>query len=854
MAIPADGSAGSATVTQHILDCVHDECGQRYSGIDHEWLETRLRLEVVSRKQVQLVTDSQRIGIDQIGFGHLNRLLRTPEPGSGWPVCASAPGCVAETFLRCCPSSAVTDFVRKLPCARLAAYLSPAEVVAYDENRELPIDAPSRQCLACLLAWQNKCVAQCHVASAIEGLGQTFEQRVSMFAGVDDDGIHADWLMLPGHAPLDKMSGFVAPMPYSATWGYIPRIVRTAVGIPCGVRLDPTPMQHAWAEQVRHRLHLTATDALEALAALAAMPGLQPIIADVALGRLPRDWSSLQAWQAADPTLISEMPWASTCPDTSTPCPHIFQPAVCGTAALVAQRAKEWLSAQPSLNDLALRPWIHYLQAQLIKLAARPETWLGSPWPTGTPSSLSTPGKPVPKKPKLGPPTPPTPRTALPASPTRSLPLPRPTTTTTTTTEPWVMQGMLPPLPDLETALLATCRFLPSDLARRPKTLPSVACQILHHLLVGARSKAARLIALHPITFPLPVLEALLDDRVDNMVRFNTPLRQRMVAGLVPIEPSLTDEQRVYLWLAVASYLGGRIWQMPLRRPWETAMMDAYWAMVDANNTCKSRTIDNTPLLAELASPNTIKLQNRALRNKWEQRPADAYPNTYLTTDLLRWLAESRAAGGHFGLEHQYKGALPVSTFVNEVLVNQQLLSQADGWSRPKVLHHCLTCGYITQDQSREFNKDRRDKTPISGNVGDRVTVDYCRWCYNASGLGNMVVAIPLVGRVIQIGTHAWIMCTRCGQQVSVKNSKFHRFWEVLCMWCEDDHHPSLGLDAQAMLGSLVKAEPTRAGDDIDSDDSDDDSVTGFGGLDDAWDALDSSDEVLDELADSGED
>ena len=796
MALVADGAAGSQTVTEHILDCVHDQHGLRYAATDPEWLEARLQLEIVRRKQVPLVTSSARVGIDQVGFQHLERLLRTPEPGLGWPVCASEPGCVAESFFRSCPSSIVQDFVRRLPCARLAVYLSPAELLTFDASRQLPIDAPLRQCVACVLNWQNKCAMQCGVASAVEGLGQTFEQRISMFAGVDNDGIHPDWLMLPGHAPLDRMSGFVMPMPFWATYGLVARIARDAQGLPCGVRLDPQPMQHSWEEQVRYRLHLAGANAHEAMATLAAWPNLHTVVADVALGRLPRAWSSLQAWQDADPTLKREMPWASTCPGSSAPCPLLFRRAVCGTAALVMQRSKEWLGSDASSSALALRPWIHYLQAQLLRVVQRPETWMGAPWPTGDsePACL--------------------------ASSTPTSPL----------SDKWVVQGALPPLPDLETALLATCRLMPSDLARPVRDMELVPQQILHYLLTGSRSKATRLVTQHAMTFPTVVLEALVDDRIDHEMRFDTPLRQRFTAGLAPLEPGLTVEQRVYLWMAVASYLGGRVWQMPLRRSWQLAMMDAYWVLQDAANTCKSRTVDNTPLLADLISPNAIKLKNRALRARWydkSTRPADANPDAFGSLDLVRWRAQAAVSGFPFGLQTQFKAALPVATFVSETLVNQQLLSQADGWARPKVLHHCLTCGYITQDQSREYNKDRRDKTPIYGSVGDSVTVEYCRWCFNTSGSGNAVVAIPLVGHVVQVGPHAWIMCTRCGQQVSVKNSTFRRYCEVLCLWCEDAEcrgPAAAELATGAVLGPLVDAPNAPLAMVLDDDDSGDDS------------------------------
>lgn len=788
--------AGARSVTQGILDSVNDVFGRRYHGPDLEQYELRLQLAMVESKNVRLAERQMRVGIDQLTMTHLDLLLRTPEPGTPWPTCASEPGCCAEALLRSCATTVVHDFVQQLPEARLRVYLNAAEVQQYRETNVLPLDAPSRRCVACILNWHNTMVMQCQVAGLLQGLGCTFEQRISMFEGPERDGVHRDWLMPPGQEPFDRLSGFVAPMPYFAAWAVVPRLVRDAHDLPIGVRLDPSPMRAPF-DKVSARVAETAADAEAALQLLADILPVRPLVVDVCRGRYPRTWTSLAAWQTDDPTLISDALWASTSPTSSAPCRAGLRSAVFGTAAVVMQRTKEWLASVPFSNALVLRRWIHYRQAQLLEALRDPPTSLDSLW------LISPATRPL----------------ATPCSSTLTTSTPKPSEPDPMTATMMIgdLPEALPALPNLLEALQMHCPLHPSDLLRRPSEL-ALPQQILHHLMVGTRSKATRLLQAHAYTLPVPVLEALVDDRADNLPRFDCPLRQRFCGlGLAPLEIALTLEQRVYVWLAIASYLGEAVWMMKLRRPLELALMDAYWALHDANRTCKNRSVHNKPLLAALLSPNDIKLANRRARRQWrDARPPDMAPDEAKAIDALRWCQGAKGTG--LDLQTQYRNKLPVITFVHEALLNHQMLRQAEDWARPKVVFHCLACGYTSQDQSREYNRDRREKSPMYRAFGDVISIEYCRWCLKAGVMGPTIVTLPLAGVVVQVGTHAWIMCTRCGQQVSVRNSTFHPGWEVTCLWCTEvrqaEHlkrQVALGLSPDTLLSLLGNDCTTRA-------------------------------------------
>jgi hypothetical protein len=718
----------SPNITETLLETVHDTFQRRYAPMDAEGLEMCLQRAIADAKTAPLVLRGIEHSIAQVGFEHLSIMLRTPEPGSDWPLCSNAPGCVAEGLFRSSFDSDIRALSAELPDCRLRAFVTESELQTYAQTGQLPLDLFTRKCVACLLNWQNSMVAVAHVASSIDGSGQAFDQRVSMYAGPEENGVHPDWLMHPGISPLDKLSGFVAPMPYWAAWSVVPTIIEGHNGFSSGLWLDPQPMRHPLSDKVSAIKHCSPLPA-----ECVSQHALPDHAADVMALRWPRHWPTLCKWLENDPTLLLELPMPSMYRSISrfSQLPYTF--AVLMISVVVLERTKARLACVTSTKARDWRRLVHQRQAALMRML-RFQAWTTIP---GLPSSLAV---------------------ALAAPPT------------------------------LCEAVYWHLRLWPTDLLRPNKDLPGPR-GIVQQIMLGYRSKAATALKRTHLKLPLDVTAAILGDHVNGLpFCFNLGLYRRFSGDEALLEAPLTLEQRLYVWVAVAAYIAGCVWGLPLRKPWALYFHDARWALKDPSYTCRNRITKNTPLLAALPARSRItELRRLAAESQGVQWPVPVDRDNVGAVDLVRWVSDRRqidATVPRPSLQTQYTLPLPKVYWIHPDLLHRQLLSHAECVSRLKPMLYCVCCATITQDQSRELDVDKRCKNPVVSNYSD-TPLETCRWCTRDYGRALTMIQIQLAGHAVEVGGVLWTLCSVCCQQVMARNCCYKAGWQIVCMKCE---------------------------------------------------------------------
>jgi len=720
MALPADPN-----ITETLLETVHDTFQRRYAPMDAEGLEMCLQRGMADTKTAPLVMRGIEHSIAQIGFEHLSVMLRTPEPGSDWPLCSNAPGCVAEALFRSSFDSDIRALSAELPDCRLRAFVTEGEMQSYMQSGQLPLDLFTRKCVACLLNWQNSMIAVAQGAANIDGSGQTFDQRISMQEGQEDNGVHRDWLMHPGIEPLDRLSGFVAPMPFWAAWSVVPTIIDGHNGFPGGLWLDPQPMRHPLSDKVS-----AVEPCSPLLEECVTEQDLPAHAADIMALRWPRHWPTLCAWLESDPTLLQELPTASTFPSTSQFSQLPFPFAVLMISVVVLERTKAKLAFDTSTRAQNWRRMVHRRQAALMQIL-RCQTW------TDTPTPLQI-----------------------------SLAMP----------------------PTLQEALFWHIRLWPADLLKPVKDLTGPQA-IVQQIMLGFRSKAATALKRSQLTLPLGVTTAMMGDHINGLpLTFNVGLYRRFAGCETLLETVLTLEQRLYVWVAIAAYIAGSIWAMPLVQPWELYFHDARWALTNAAYTCRNKVTKNNPLLASMPSRSTLTTLRRtatiARSTSW---PVPVDRDNVGMVDLVRWVSDRRNLAPEVprpSLQTQYTLPLPKVHWIHPDLLHRQLLAHAECVSRLKPMLYCVCCGTITQDQSRELDVDKRCKNPVVSNYSD-TPLDTCRWCARDYGRSLTMVQIQLAGHVVEVGGVLWVLCSVCCQQVMARNCRYKTGWQIVCMRCE---------------------------------------------------------------------
>jgi hypothetical protein len=736
-------------ITEALFETVHDKFQRRYGPIDAEGLDMCVQQALVSSETSGMVIRGLEYSIAQIGFEHLSLMLRTPSGGSGWPLCSNKPGCCGESLFRSSHDSSIAAAAAEIPDCRLQAFVTEEELQMYnqpDTHGQLPLDIATRKCIACLLNWQNSMIPVCQVASVIDGNGQSFMQRVSMYEGPETNGLHSDWLMHPGRGAPEKMSGFVAPMPYFAAWSVTPTVVRDDSMTPLAMWLDPQPMRLPMDSKVS-----PVEVCWPMTSAMLAFPGVPPLASAVMSFEWPRSPSALLAWIESDPTLLPARPTVFTSPSICRFSQLPFNIAVLTICAGVLQQTEAALACVTTMRARVLRRCVNRRLAALIHLLQSPGLMASSTFRVTT--------HPAPNQ-------------------TTSTGLPTPTEV-----------ALAVPL-TLRESLFMQLRLWPTDLTIKPSQL-SPALGILQGIILGFRSRAAGVLMRSDVYLPLEVTGALVNDRVEGLpFAFSPSLQSRFAGTDAPIESALTIDQRMYLWVAVAAYLAGAVWHFELDRHWELYVYECRLALLDPVHACKSKVMQNKPLLAALPSRSHLTRQRRkAKTDMLVHWPKCVERDAHGLADVARWVVERGAMPSDVerpSLQTQYALPLPRLYWVNPRLVDHQLLAHAECLSRLKPLWFCVCCGTITQDQSRELNVDKRSKNPIFDNYSS-TSFQSCRWCERDYGLSFTVIAVQLAGHVVDIKGVLWTLCSVCCQQVTVRNCKFYRDWRIVCMICDPE-------------------------------------------------------------------
>lgn len=742
-----------SSLTERLLKEVMDLREIRYAGPDMEALEAATA-EVVVKQNSTGLRGFDDVGITQISFHHLRRMLRTPPPGDrNWPRCNSQPGCVFEYAIRSqAKDPAITAWAQNIPDLRAQAWLTPNELADYTEHGKQPLDWPTRRCMACLLNWQNQQIAICFGA-ALDAQGCNFEQRVTMHEDFRSGGLHPSWLLRPSDQPAQRVFGFVAPMPLFMRSGVEPMLIRNNEDGICGIRFDPTTMTMPIEQVVSgaYRLKKAEAQTMPLRVAIWHQLRLMPVVPPLAHAAcsLPRTASQLTPFR--EPSLRHELPSVSKCLQACTTSNAIPPSESLTTVLAWWQRTKEWLSCEPSWPKKGLCQLIHTHQGQLIsvfrQLSLRPTTK-----DTLTSRQLSTLSS---SKPSTTSTTSPTAKIHLAHSVDNCFALP------------------------LDLCLSEHLPFTIRNLTNKPSTL-SPPQRVIQALLAGERTRAKRLLEgstklTSAVFLPSPILEAIFDDRIDDELWFRRSLSARI--NLSVPEQSMDITQRVYLWLFVATFLAQHMLLLEVDRPWKDRLYDFIQAYCHQIYS-KAWTHSNDPILSGLPRPVDLK----KMRQKMRRPPIDVHQmpdrNRGGISHILKYYREHPN-----DLAAAYPNPLPVFIPLHPDVLKHHTLAACNNIGRLKPSYHCLTCGNTTQDQSREIDLDQRPKWVLSSVCGDTV-LHNCRTCINRRGRGTYVVEANMAGQVMWCGKDAWVLCTTCAQQVSLPNCTFLSDWRIVCFMC----------------------------------------------------------------------
>lgn len=225
-----------------------------------------------------LNSECQIVDANQLSF-----LLRTPELKKCPKVCARSSGCFGEHLIRMhrpdqkiviendeikiVPHQEISDtndavymsYVSNQPCLRLRPYMTRKEIANYMASSGSwvpPVDYDERYCIMCILIEQQLQYSRV-LASHETGSPDQFTQVLGVTYG-PKQGIHRDWVLLPGESLMARCTGLVQPMLQVTKDSFIPEIIvdRTQPdNPPIGIRLDISPLSSVSATYyivVRH--------------------------------------------------------------------------------------------------------------------------------------------------------------------------------------------------------------------------------------------------------------------------------------------------------------------------------------------------------------------------------------------------------------------------------------------------------------------------------------------------------------------------------------------------------------------------------------------------------------------------